>query len=445
MSLPSRRAQPSPHDTIGVRQAEIEREPNRVKRIFKLLGPGFITGASDADPTSIGTYAKAGATLGFATLWTPLYVLPLLAAVQFTCSKVGMVSGRGLAGVLRLHYPRWLLWSTVAALVVANTINAAADLGAIAASLEMMIPVPMAALLVATGIAVLLLQVLASYRHIEDVFKWLALALFAYVGAGFLSRPDAGPVLVASVLPTIQWNGLFVSTLVALLGTVISPYLFFWQATQEVEDKTKLGQKRPEQRKGTTSAEVQYAAWDVVIGMVFSSVVGYFVILATGATLFHAGKADVDTAAQVAEALRPLAGNASAILLAIGLIGSGCLTVPVLTTSTAYAVAEAFRLPRSLDARVDRAKAFYGVIGGTTVVAVALNFVGINPISALFWSSVLNGIVAPPLLVVLLLVARRRDIMGHRVIGPLVTALGWITAIVMTLAAIALFLTWNQG
>ncbi len=430
---------------IGVRQTEIDREPNRAKRWLKLLGPGFVTGASDADPTSIGTYAKAGALFGFGTLWTPLYVLPLLAAVQFVCSKVGMVTGRGLAGVLRVHYPRWIVWSAIGALVVANTINAAADLGAIASAIGLLAPVPLAALIVPVGVALLLLQVLASYRRVEDVFKWLTLTLFAYVGAALFSRPDIGQVLRATVMPTFAWNGMFVATLVAILGTVISPYLFFWQATQEVEEKARFGRRRPAERKGTTTVEVRYAAWDVVIGMFFSSVVAYFVILATGATLFHAGKTDVDSAAKVAEALRPLAGDASALLLAIGLIGSGCLTVPVLTASTAYAVAEAFRLPRSLDARVGRAKTFYGVIAATTAVAMALNFVGINPISALFWSSVLNGIVAPPLLAVLLVVANRRDIMGRRVNGRLVNVLGWTTVAVMTLAAIAFFLTWREA
>jgi NRAMP (natural resistance-associated macrophage protein)-like metal ion transporter len=423
-------------------EAALEREPNPVKRFLKVLGPGFITGASDDDPSGIGTYAVAGASLGFAALWTALVTFPLMAIVQFVCAKVGLVSGRGLAGVLREHYPRWLLYPAVLGLLVANTINVGADIGAIAASINLLVPIPAAWTIVPVTLGILALQVFGSYRVIARFFKWLTLALFAYLGSALLARPDWGEVLRGTVVPTFRLDNDFITTLVAILGTTISPYLFFWQASEEVEEEVSTGRVRLWERRGASDKEMTYAAWDVSIGMFFSNVVMYFIVLATAATLFKAGKTDIKSAAEAAEALRPLAGDLSAVLLAVGLIGAGVLAVPILSASAAYALSEAFGWTYGLDTNPGRAKQFYGVIAVATLVGMAINYVGINPIDALFWTAVINGVLAPPLLVLIMLVANNRTIMGERVNGAWTNLLGWITTAAMALAAVAMFVTW---
>ncbi len=428
----------------GSIEAAIEREPNPVKRFFKILGPGLITGASDDDPSGIGTYAVAGAALGFSTLWTALVTFPLMAAVQFICAKVGMVSGMGLARVLRRHYSRWLLYPVVFGLVVANTINAGADIGAIAAALNLLIPVPIMAMIVPVTLTILALQVWGSYRLIATTFKWLTLALFAYIGSALYARPDAAQVLKGTFIPTVSFNATFLSTLVAILGTTISPYLFFWQASQEVEEEISMGRRTLRQRQGATDNELRYAAWDVNVGMLFSNVVMYFIILATAATLFKAGKHDIQTATDAAQALRPLAGEGAYLLLALGLIGAGFLAVPILTGSSAYAVAEAFGGRHGFDEELGRAKLFYGVIGASTLIGTVINFMGINPISALFWTAVINGFLAAPLLVVIMLIANNQEVMGERVNGRWANILGWATTAVMFVAAVALVLTWGK-
>ncbi|HCX28954.1 MAG TPA: iron transporter [Blastocatellia bacterium] len=419
-------------------------EKNPFKRFFKMLGPGLVTGASDDDPSGISTYAVAGASLGFATLWTALFTFPLMAAVQLICAKVGMVTGMGLAAVLRRHYSRSLLYVAVLGLVIANTINAGADIGAIAAAINLLIPVPIAAMIVPIALIILAVQIWGSYQLIAKTFKWLALALFAYIGSAFFAKPNWAEVLKGTLIPTISFNAQFLSTLVAILGTTISPYLFFWQANQEVEEEISMGRRTLAQRKGATDAEMKYAAWDVNIGMLFSNVVMYFIILATAATLFKAGKTNIQSATDAAQALRPLAGEGAYFLLAVGLIGAGFLTVPILTGSSAYAVAEAFRGKYGFDQKPQRAKLFYGVIAASTLVGMLINFLGINPISALFWTAVINGFLAPPLLVVIMLIANNRKVMGDRVNGRWVNLLGWATTVIMFAAAIGLILTWGQ-
>ncbi|HAF14191.1 MAG TPA: iron transporter [Blastocatellia bacterium] len=419
-------------------------EKNPFKRFFKMLGPGLVTGASDDDPSGISTYAVAGASLGFATLWTALFTFPLMAAVQLICAKVGMVTGMGLAAVLRRHYSRSLLYVAVLGLVIANTINAGADIGAIAAAINLLIPVPIAAMIVPIALIILAVQIWGSYQLIAKTFKWLALALFAYIGSAFFAKPNWAEVLKGTLIPTISFNAQFLSTLVAILGTTISPYLFFWQANQEVEEEISMGRRTLAQRKGATDAEMKYAAWDVNIGMLFSNVVMYFIILATAATLFKAGKTNIQSATDAAQALRPLAGEGAYFLLAVGLIGAGFLTVPILTGSSAYAVAEAFGGKYGFDKKPQRAKLFYGVIAASTLVGMLINFLGINPISALFWTAVINGFLAPPLLVVIMLIANNRKVMGDRVNGRWVNLLGWATTVIMFAAAIGLILTWGQ-
>ena len=429
-----------PGRPVDPKAAVLLAEKNPLKRLGKVLGPGLITGASDDDPSGIGTYAQAGAQYGFATLWTTLAMLPMMTAVQYMCAKIGLVTGKGLAGVLREHYPR-ALYPAVIALVVANTLNAGADIGAIAAAINLLVPIPAIVFIVPVSLGIVGLQVFGSYRLIEKVFKWLALALLAYIGAALFARPDILKVLAGTLIPTIQLDPKYIGILVALLGTTISPYLFFWQASQEVEEQISIGRRHLRQRQGASHFELKYALWDTITGMVFSEVVAYFIILATGATLFVAGKTDITSATDAAEALRPLAGDASAILLAVGLIGAGVLAVPVLTGSAAYGVAEAFGWRSGLDEKPTRAPQFYVVIVAATLVGMAINFVGINPITALVLSAVLNGLVAAPLLVLVMLVSNDRRAMGQRTNGRLLNVIGWVTTIVMGLAAIGLIVT----
>jgi NRAMP (natural resistance-associated macrophage protein)-like metal ion transporter len=424
-----------------------DRDQDPLRRFLRILGPGFISGASDDDPSGIGTYATAGASLGFATLWTALVTFPLMAAVQLVCAKVGLVTGKGLAGVLREHYPRWLLYAAVLALLTANTINVGADLAAVAAAINLLVPaLPIALLILPIALAILGLQIWGSYRLIARVFKWLTLTLFAYIGAAILARPDWGEVLRSTFVPTIRLDQAFLLTLVAILGTTISPYLFFWQATQEVEEeKSIMGRTRLWRRKGVTDKELEYAAIDVNVGMAFSVAVMYFIMLATAATLHEAGQTDIRSATDAAEALRPLAGDLSAVLLAVGLIGSGVLAVPILTGSAAYALSEAFGWKYGLDENPGRAKQFYAVIVASTLVGVGIDFLGIDPFDALFYTAVLNGFVAPPLLVLIMLIANDRRIMGERTNNRLTNLLGWGAAATMFLAVGVLVLLTLTG
>ena len=415
-----------------------------VGRLWHLLGPGFITGASDDDPSGIGTYAVAGASFGFATLWTALLTFPLMAAVQFICAKIAMVSGEGLASVLRKNYSRKIVFPAVTALLVANTINAGADIGAMAAALNLLVPIPITILIGPIAGLILIVQVWGSYRLIASIFKWLTLSLLAYIGAAVFAHPNLAEAVRDTFIPQFQWNSKFLSVLVAILGTTISPYLFFWQASQEVEEKIANGRIYLWQRKGATRRELNGAAWDVNLGMLFSNVVMYFIILATGATLFKAGQTDIQSAREAAEALRPLAGRLAEILLAMGLVGAGILAVPILTGSSAYAVAEVFNWSRGLDQKPKKAGNFYVLIAASTLVGVLINFVGINPISALFWTAVVNGFVAPPLLVLLMLVSNNRKVMGKRANGFALNALGWFATFTMFAAAIGLLLTWKS-
>jgi NRAMP (natural resistance-associated macrophage protein)-like metal ion transporter len=420
------------------------RERNPVKRFLKILGPGLITGASDDDPSGIGTYALAGASLGFSTLWTALVTFPMMTAVQFICAKIGMVTGMGLARVLRRHYSRALLYPVVAGLVIANTINAGTDIGAIAAAVNLLVPIPVTALVVPIALVILGLQVWGSYRLIAQTFKWLTLVLFAYIGSALYARPDLGEVLRGTLIPTLSLDARFMTMLVAILGTTISPYLFFWQASQEVEEEISMGRRTLKARRGATDTELRFAGVDVTAGMFFSNVVMYFIILATAATLFKAGQTDIQSAAEAAQALRPLAGDAASALLALGLIGAGFLGVPVLTGSSAYAMAEALGWEYGLDEKPRRAKLFYATIIVPTLIGMLINFVGINPIRALFWTAVINGFLAPPMLVLIMLIANTPRIMGERTNGRWINIAGWATTAVMFAAAIGLVLTWGN-
>ena len=425
--------------------ARLSHEPNPLRKALAVLGPGFITGASDDDPSGIGTYAQAGARYGYATLWTTLLMLPMMSAVQYICARIGMVTGRGLAGVLRQHYPRRVLYTAVLAMVVANTVNAGADLGAIAAAANLLVPVPAVVWVVPVTVAILAVQVFGSYRLIERLFKWLTLALLAYVGAALFARPDGLAVLRGTLVPQIRLDPGFIAILVALLGTTISPYLFFWQASHEVEAEKEMGRRRLWQRQGASRTELRHALWDTLAGMTFSEIVAYFIILATGATLFTHGRTGIASATDAAQALRPIAGDLSTVLLAVGLIGAGVLAVPILTGAAAYGVSEAFGWPFGLDRKPSRAPQFYGVIVVATLVGMAIDFLGIDPIQALVATAVVNGLLAPGLLVLVMLVANDRRIMGERTNGRGLNLLGWLTTGLMGLAAVALVVTTIVG
>ncbi|MBI2865320.1 MAG: Nramp family divalent metal transporter [Chloroflexi bacterium] len=413
-----------------------------VRRLLKALGPGLITGASDDDPSGIGTYAIAGASLGYTTLWTALVTTPMMAAVQFVCAKVGMVSGLGLSGILRRHYPRAVLYPAVGGLVIANTLNVGVDIGAIAAGIDLLVPIPISYLIAPIALLILALLTFGSYGFIERTFKWLTLTLLAYIGASFLARPDWSQVLAGTFLALPSPTTAYLSTLVAILGTTVSPYLFFWQANMEVEEEIARGRRRLRQRQGASRSELKYAAWDVDIGMILSNIVMYFIILATAATLFEAGRTDIASAAEAAEALRPLAGDAAGTLFALGLIGTGFLAVPILAGSASYALSESFGWRYGLDEKPRHAKRFYAVIAISMLLGMLVNFLGLNPIQALFWMAVINGFLAGPLLVLIMLVANNREVMGNRVNGLATNVMGWMTALVMFAAAGGMILTW---
>jgi len=419
--------------------------PRRARRLFAELGPGLITGAADDDPSGIGTYSIAGASLGFVTLWTAIVTWPLMSVVQFLCAKIGMVSGMGLAGVLRTHYSRAVLYPAVIGLMIANTINVGTDLGAVAAAINLLIPaIPATWMIVPIAVIIVALQVWGSYRTISRIFKWLTLTLFAYIGSAILARPPWGQVLKATFIPHLSLDGKYLLTIVAILGTTISPYLFFWQASEEVEEEIKMGRKTLKEREGATYAELKQAAWDTDVGMFFCNVIFYFVILAAGATLHAAGKTNIQSATDAAEALKPLAGPAASWLFAFGLIGAGLLAIPVLSGSSAYAVAETFGWECSLAHKPHEAKHFYVIIALSTFIGLLINFLGINPMAALFWTAVINGLIAPPLLVIVMLVSNNRKIMGNKANGRGANVFGWATTLLMFAAAIGMILTWNQ-
>ncbi len=415
------------------------RNNHAIQKFFAELGPGLITGAADDDPSGIATYSVTGAGFGYGPLWTALFCFPLMAAVQLMCSRLGMVTGRGLAAVVRKRYSRWVLWGACLLLIVANVINIAADLGGMAEATQMVTGLPSAWLTPAFAVIIVAALFLTSYRTMARVFKWLTLVLFAYVITAFLAHPDWVAVLRATFVPDIHWSNEYLSVLVAILGTSISPYLFFWQAAQEVEEERAEGKNTVAKRKGASDAELRRARTDVLTGMFFSNFVMYFIILTTAATLHAHGITKIATASQAAEALKPLAGKGAYWLFTLGLIGTGMLGVPVLAGSSAYAIAEAMSWGASLDRKPKLAPKFYGVLAVAMALGVALDRVGLDAVKMLFWSAVANGVLAPPLIVLVVLLTTDPTVMGDRVNPPLLKWLGWLAAAVMTAAAIAMF------
>ncbi len=400
----------------------------------------MITGAADDDPSGIATYSVSGASLGYGLLWTALASFPLMASVQLMSSRLGMVTGRGLAAVIRKRYSRPVLWGACMLLITANVINIGADLGGMAEATEMVTGVHSLSWLPVYAFTILAALAWSSYRMVARIFKWLTLVLFAYVITAFIAKPDWSQVLRATFVPGIHWSRDSLAVIVGILGTTISPYLFFWQAAEEVEEERSQGRVTVAQRRGATKRELRRSRNDVLTGMFFSNLVMYFIILTTAATLHAHGVTHIETARQAAEALRPLAGNGAYWLFTLALIGTGILGVPVLAGSSAYAISEAMAWGASLDRPPRLAPGFYGVLAAAMVVGAALDYFGFNAVKMLFWSAVANGVLAPPLIVLLVLLTSDRRVMGDRVSPPLLRGLGWATAVVMTAAAVSMFL-----
>jgi NRAMP (natural resistance-associated macrophage protein)-like metal ion transporter len=411
---------------------------------LKKLGPGLITGAADDDPSGIATYSQAGAQFGLSMLWTVWLTYPLMVGIQVISAKIGRVSGHGLATNMRQHYPAKLLYSIVGLLLVANTINIAADVAAMADSLKLMVGGPAHWYAVGFGVISLLLQIFIPYSRYVRVLKWLTLSLLAYVATAFVIHIPWTQVVINTLLPHLSWQPAYITTVVAVFGTTISPYLFFWQASQEVEEQRGNPQAKalkiaPEQ----ANANFRRIKVDTYIGMGFSNLVAFFIILTTAVTLNMHGITGIQTSAQAASALRPIAGDFAFWLFSAGIIGTGLLAIPVLAGSAAYALAGAFDWRSSLELKPNKAKGFYSIIVISTLIGVGLCFTPIDPIKALYWSAVINGVISIPIMAVMMLMAARADIMGQFVISRRLEVLGWLCTAVMAIAVIAMF--WSLG
>ncbi|WP_439408263.1 NRAMP family divalent metal transporter [Bradyrhizobium sp. DASA03076] len=430
-------------------QAERAEEPSEPttgssghRRFARAVGLGVVTGAADDDCSAIGTYASAGAQFGTALLWTAPVTFPMMFAVVYLSSKLGQVSGKGLFHVIREIYPGWILWPTLIGVLIGNTIEAAADLGGMAAALQLFIPVATPIIVVIIAAMIVALQLCGSYELIRNIFRWLALALFAYVASALLARPDPWEVLRGTLVPTIHFSRDFLSILVAIIGTSLSAYLYTWQSNVEVEEKIAQGRVKLRERQGSSESDLHKSRIDILTGMLFSNVIMYFIILATGATLFKAGQTNIDSATQAAEALRPLAGDAAGILFAVGIIAVGFLAIPVMTTGAAYDLCQVLGWKSSLHEKPSEAPAFYLVITAFTAAAACLNFLGLNPMRALIYSGIVQGFSTPPLLLFILMITNNRRIMGDKVNSLPLNILSCATVIVIFAASIGLVMTW---
>lgn len=412
----------------------------KLKKYLKILGPGFITGASDDDPSGIATYSQTGALFGITQLWTALFTFPLMTTVQETCGRIGMVTGHGLAGVIKRHYSKPMLYAAVSLLLIANTINIGANLGAMAAAAQLLFNLPFTVWLLCMTVLILILEIFVTYNTYVKVLKWLALSLFAYIGTAFVVKIDWIEALKATLIPHISFEKGYLMNIVAIFGTTISPYLFFWQANEEVEEEISH-HKLKQAGKGVpkiTKNDLSTLRVDTAIGMFFSNVTMWFIIITTGTVLHVNGITSIESSHQAAEALRPLAGDFAFLLFAAGIIGTGFLAVPILSGSASYAVSETFNWNAGLYLKLKRAHGFYGVITIATLVGLLINYIGINPIQTLYYTAVLNGIVAPPLLVLILLIANNKNIMRGRVNSRLQNILIVLTICIMSVSALAL-------
>jgi len=413
--------------------------PFSLRSFLKTLGPGLITGASDDDPSGIGTYSQAGAQLGYGIGWTMLLTFPLMVAIQEISARVGRVTGRGIAGNVCQHYPAWMVNVIVALLFIANTINIGADLAAMGDALKLLIGGPGFLYVLVFGVVSVTAQIFLDYKRYSAVLKWLTLSLFSYVAALAVTKVSWGDALRGIAIPHVQWTSAFLTTLVAILGTTISPYLFFWQASQEAEDQRVDAKKQPlaEKHYGALK-EFQRIRADTIVGMAFSNLIAISIIITAAATLNAAGKTDIETSAQAAEALKPIAGNFAEFIFALGIIGTGLLAVPVLAGSAAYAIGEGRKWTVGLSRKPREAVAFYGVLALSAGIGILVNVTPISPISALYWSAVINGVLAVPVMILLMIIARRHDVMNKFVIAGPLYWLGWLSTAAMAICVVAM-------
>jgi NRAMP (natural resistance-associated macrophage protein)-like metal ion transporter len=414
-------------------------------RLRDVMGPGLITGASDDDPSGIATYSQAGAQFGYDMGWTLLFTYPLMCGIQLICAHIGRVTGRGLAGNMRRHYPVKLLYSLVALLIIANVINLGADIGAMAAALRLLIKGPMVLYIAGFAIVSVLAEIFTRYSRYAAVLRWLTLSLFAYVATVFAVGVPWLHVARQMVLPQLHLSGAYLTTVVAVFGTTISPYLFFWQAGQEVEDEKEDPEASPlKSAPEQAPAQMKRMELDTVVGMGFSNIIALFIMLTTAATLHAHGVTNIQTSSQAAEALRPIAGRFTFTVFALGIIGTGMLALPVLAGSAAYAIGEALVWRVGLAKRPGRARAFYITIAVATFVGALINFAPLDPIKALFWSAVINGVTAVPLMVMIMFMAKSRKVMGQFTLSRSLAILGWLATAAMAAAAFGMFATWGD-
>ncbi|HYM30757.1 MAG TPA: divalent metal cation transporter [Candidatus Cybelea sp.] len=407
------------------------------------LGPGLITGASDDDPSGIATYAQVGAQFGYGMTWVMVFSYPLMAAIQEISARIGRVTGRGIASNIRMHYPAWLLRAIVGLLLVANIINLGADLGAMGDALYLLVGGSAHIYVVLFAVACAALEIFSRYERYVSILKWGTLSLFAYVAAVFVVKVPWGQVAYQTLVPSFSWQKDYIVAIVAVLGTTISPYLFFWQASEEAEDEHANADARPLMLAPEQApAEMHRIRLDTYAGMGFSNLISLFIIITTAATLNAHGITDIQTSSQAAEALRPIAGMFTFALFAAGIIGTGMLAVPVLAGSAAYALGEALGWSVGLARLPLDAKAFYGTIAAATLIGIFINFIDLDPIKALFWSAVLNGVVAVPLMVVMMIMTMQPKVMGAFTLPRPLWLMGWLSTAVMAVTVAIMFLTW---
>ena len=414
----------------------------KLKKLLRYIGPGFITGASDDDPSGIGTYSQTGAQFGYQLLWTSLFSFPFMSAVQEMCGRIGLVTGNGLASVMKKYYSRPVLYFMVIILLVANTINIGADLGAMASAVQLITGIRFEILLLLITVITLLMEVFISYKTYSKYLKYLTFSLFSYIIAVFVIKQDWSHVATATIMPTFTWSRDYILTIVAILGTTISPYLFFWQADEEVEEEVAhhklriMGIGKPHINRN----DIKVMRIDTLMGMFFSNIVMFFIITTTASTLHLNNITTINTAQEAAETLKPIAGNFASLLFTLGIIGTGLLAVPVLAGSASYAISESLGWKEGLYRKFNRAHGFYGVISIATIMGLAINFINIPPFRMLYYTAVLNGICAPPLLIMILLIANNKQIMGKYVNSRLLNVLGITITFLMILAALAVLL-----
>jgi Mn2+/Fe2+ NRAMP family transporter len=403
------------------------------------LGPGLVTGAADDDPSGIGTHSQIGAEFGYGLTWTFVLSFPLMVVIQIVAAEIGRITGAGIARNLRRHYPRPVLWTMVTLLLVANIVNLGADLSAMGAALVLLTGGNAVLYTLLLGILCVVLEVTLSYPRYASMLKWTTLSLFAYFGVVAVANVPWGRALTALVVPELQWTGAYATAVVAILGTTISPYLFFWQAGQEIEEQHRHHSKPLCIAPKDAGPELKRIRMDTLVGMTFSTIVSLAIVFATAATLHASGVTDIATSAQAAEALRPIAGPFAFVMFALGIVGTGLLAVPVLAGSAAYAVTEMLGKTGSLDAKPMQARLFYATIAITTLAGAALTSVAVDPVRALYWAAVVNGLLAAPLMAMMMLIASNKRAMGRLTLSPVTRIFGWAATLVMAAATLLFF------